>query len=116
MSEKTIFELPVLWSRVADSVRFWGAHPALSQRVPELAAEIGTVTGDETSCIIPIRHDLSVKVMRDWLAHEFGSSYDLYGICYDGGVGVKRANLYPHALRFRFPHFDDKLLFALRWL
>lgn len=104
MPEGIIFEQPVLWSRVVDAVRFWGSNG------PDLIPQ-----GDETSCVVPIHADLKVKLMRDWLAHEFGSSYEMFGIGLDEGT-VKRDFVYPHGLRFRFPQFDDKLLFALRWL
>jgi hypothetical protein len=106
MTSFPFHEAPVMWSRVGDAVRFWGNNSP-----QELPAE-----GDETSCVVRMREDLNVKKMRDWLYKEFDGNYEMTGLCEIAMHAPLQGKMFPYAVRFRFRNFDDKLLFALRWL
>jgi hypothetical protein len=102
-------ELPILWSQIAGFSKFIvRPHPCVS-------------LADETSCIVPHQESLRVRPIRDWLDSEI-RYYEMFGLfpAIETATHIdldRRA--FDHiavATRFRFEKFDDKLLFALRWL
>lgn len=108
MADTPTFEQPVLWSRVADAVRFWGTTTLADDPV---------FRGDETSCVVPISKMAGFRLVRDWLHNEFRNDYEMFGICFESeSLKLKREYHMPFAIRFRFNNFDDKLLFTLRWV
>jgi hypothetical protein len=106
MSGTEFTEKRVYWSTIADAARYWGVAnpPAVDE------------SRDETSVIIPVRKISNARKIRDWLHKEFDNSYELNGLFVPSqGKGKLRTEL-PVAVRFVFINFDDKFLFALRWL
>ena len=71
---------------------------------------------DETSALLVFRPGAQPKVraIRDWLHDTYIGECTLLACFTDGEAGVQ--SRLPLAARFRFPSFDDKLLFTLRWL
>lgn len=96
------FEQSLMWSQLMEACRLC----AIRQEYK--------ATSDETSCVMAIHRDFPVKTIRNWLDKDFDGECTMTGI-YVQPWKEQQSN-YPVAVRFRFDSFDEKLLFALRWL
>lgn len=96
-------ERPISWSHLIDA----------EKQVSSLAAgewNWPSPEPDETSCVITFKPGLPLKGrnIRNWLHDTYIGECVVIGCYWEGGV-------LPLAIRYRFPTFDDKLLFTLRW-
>jgi hypothetical protein len=104
MTGKRSFESPILWSMMGEACRFWG---------PTYNRELWRAFGyqpDETTAFVGLHIDVPVRLIRDWVS-ENTPHYEITGLFH-----ITLEHPHPFAACFKFPNFDDKLLFALRWL
>jgi hypothetical protein len=98
-------ERPLTWSHLIDAEKKFSAS-----FIGDWNWQDEIPANDETSCIIVHRPPVvpRARAIRNWLHDTYIGECSVTGFYWDAGT-------IPLAVRYRFPTFDDKLLFTLRW-